>query len=619
MKKIFILIVMFTNIVFLHSLGNLQVKSITELPPIHKNLETYDADGRYAPVLLIKTEVKGLGIKNIGRPTKHAAIYEENKNQYKFYTNDNQRVIELTHSEYEPLEVRLLADFDIDVDAQRVYELILLNEPEKEFINVVIISEPSDAEKIIDGENKGTGQTFNVSIGKHTLKLQKSGYKTLAKEINVTKSKTLFNDIQLQEVEPVKITIKSNPTEATIFINNMEEGKTNKQLFKFPDEYSLKLMKSKYETIEQMITVTETGNNIFVYSLVKSTMLTISPTPTDADIYLNNEKLSSKTRAVSPGRYKIEVSKEGYFPENKTITVEKGKDITEDFTLKQKTGKLQFTVEPMEANVILKKEGNTIETWTGSKYFSELQVGEYEITTYLSNYEYMAWIFSIDSRKFAIPDSLAKKFKEKYPESKILESPIAKTIRCTIDLDETAEIDITLEKGENLQGFQNLEGLDNLVFVQGGTFQMGSNDEDSDENPVHTVIVSDFYIGKYEVTQKEWKEVKGASASLSNPSYFKGDNLPVEQISWYDAVEFCNKKMIKKDWRNVTAEAVRIQNALFLPMAIVYLPKQNGNLQLEEVFRLRSTTGMRGINMQDQITSMMLPGMTVIPDLKHIK
>jgi len=78
---------------------------------------------------------------------------------------------------------------------------------------------------------------------------------------------------------------------------------------------------------------------------------------------------------------------------------------------------------------------------------------------------------------------------------------------------------------------------DPMVFVQGGTFQMGSNNGSSDEKPVHSVTVSDFYIGKYEVTRKEWKEIMG-----TNPSNWKGDNLPVEKVSWYDAVEFCNKK-----------------------------------------------------------------------------
>ncbi|MDR1374834.1 MAG: SUMF1/EgtB/PvdO family nonheme iron enzyme, partial [Treponema sp.] len=75
-----------------------------------------------------------------------------------------------------------------------------------------------------------------------------------------------------------------------------------------------------------------------------------------------------------------------------------------------------------------------------------------------------------------------------------------------------------------------------MMRVEGGTFQMGSNNGSSDEKPVHRVTVKSFYMGKYEVTQGEWIRVMG-----SNPSNWKGDTLPVEKVSWYDAVEYCNK------------------------------------------------------------------------------
>jgi formylglycine-generating enzyme required for sulfatase activity len=80
-----------------------------------------------------------------------------------------------------------------------------------------------------------------------------------------------------------------------------------------------------------------------------------------------------------------------------------------------------------------------------------------------------------------------------------------------------------------------------LVRVEGGTFQMGSNDGDGNEEPVHTVTVKSFYMGKYEVTQKEWTAVMGG-----NPSNFKGNNLPVECVSWYDAIEYCNRLSVKE-------------------------------------------------------------------------
>ena len=78
--------------------------------------------------------------------------------------------------------------------------------------------------------------------------------------------------------------------------------------------------------------------------------------------------------------------------------------------------------------------------------------------------------------------------------------------------------------------------LFDMVFVKGGTFQMGSNNEDSDEKPIHTVTVSDFYMSATEVTQAQWKAVMG-----SNPSNWKGDNLPVESVSWNDVQKFLKK------------------------------------------------------------------------------
>jgi formylglycine-generating enzyme required for sulfatase activity len=80
-----------------------------------------------------------------------------------------------------------------------------------------------------------------------------------------------------------------------------------------------------------------------------------------------------------------------------------------------------------------------------------------------------------------------------------------------------------------------------MVFVAGGTFNMGCTSEQgsdcyNDEKPAHQVTVSDFFIGRCEVTQAHWKAVMG-----SNPSRFKGDNLPVENVSWDDIQEFIKK------------------------------------------------------------------------------
>ena len=80
-----------------------------------------------------------------------------------------------------------------------------------------------------------------------------------------------------------------------------------------------------------------------------------------------------------------------------------------------------------------------------------------------------------------------------------------------------------------------------MVKVEAGTFMMGATSEmkdpDIDEKPVHQVtLTNDYYMGKYEVTQALWEAVMG-----SNPSKYKGDNLPVESVSWNDCQEFISR------------------------------------------------------------------------------
>ena len=83
-----------------------------------------------------------------------------------------------------------------------------------------------------------------------------------------------------------------------------------------------------------------------------------------------------------------------------------------------------------------------------------------------------------------------------------------------------------------------------MVYIPGGTFTMGSPegevDRSSDETQ-HSVTLSSYYMGSTEVPQALWKAVMGTSTTLSNPSYFKGDDLPVEQVSWDDCQTFIRK------------------------------------------------------------------------------
>jgi formylglycine-generating enzyme required for sulfatase activity/tRNA A-37 threonylcarbamoyl transferase component Bud32 len=125
-------------------------------------------------------------------------------------------------------------------------------------------------------------------------------------------------------------------------------------------------------------------------------------------------------------------------------------------------------------------------------------------------------------------------------------SPISSNIDFTKSLSDVVRRTASLTKlkrKQNLSFGSVIEKMEaNMIFVQGGTFNMGCTSEQGGdceefEHPVHKVMVSDFYIGKYEVTQAEWKEIMG-----SNPSYHQDCNdCPVEQVNWMDVQEFLEK------------------------------------------------------------------------------
>jgi formylglycine-generating enzyme required for sulfatase activity len=246
--------------------------------------------------------------------------------------------------------------------------------------------------------------------------------------------------------------------------------------------------------ISKNIEVKKGVKNTFSFVLTKNVgNLELKIEPKDAVVKINKETISltNKPIELTPGSYLLEIEKEGYYGISEVIKIELRKTIKKSYKLKEKRGDLQFSINPYKTKVKLKSKGKEIANWEGLKIINGLQVGNYEIEAKVSGY---------------------KTYKK----------------GITIKENETTKINAIMEKGSD---FSN-----NLVFVKGGTFRMGNNNGENDEKPVHTVTVNDFYIGKYEVTQKEWKDIMG-----NNPSYFKGKNRPVENVSWYDAISFCNK------------------------------------------------------------------------------
>ncbi len=217
-----------------------------------------------------------------------------------------------------------------------------------------------------------------------------------------------------------------------------------------------------------------------------------------AQVYLNGERITELTGIrLEPqiARIKAELPPKAKAVE-KRVTLKKGETLELDIFPEIPTGTIQVAVVPFEATIELKGDAGEFYTARQSNSFRNIPTGRYKLNISLDGYK----TFSKD---------------------------------LLLTAGDVVKERVTLEEGSDIPV--------NFVFVEGGNFQMGDDEGMYDWKPVHSVTVSSFYMSKFEVTQKEWQEVMG-----SNPSRFKGDNQPVEQVSWYEAVEFCNKKSLRE-------------------------------------------------------------------------
>lgn len=139
--------------------------------------------------------------------------------------------------------------------------------------------------------------------------------------------------------------------------------------------------------------------------------------------------------------------------------------------------------------------------------------------------------------------------KQNLPTSNDAESGVNRVIEKTRpdSLQNRIESEKTIQEviNKNIPGsyFKECKDCPEVVVIPSGSFLMGSSSSwfsaikpPATEQPSRTVSINSFAIGKYEVTQKQWREIMGTS-----PSEFEGDNLPVEQVSWDEVQEFLKK------------------------------------------------------------------------------
>ena len=249
-----------------------------------------------------------------------------------------------------------------------------------------------------------------------------------------------------------------------------------------------------------------------------SAMATVSVTcPTPAvSLYVDKKSVGTIpwTGSLKEGMHLIEAKKEGYRSQQRTINLAQQQRLDVAFAeLAAIQGNLSVNYKPFGADVYIdgKKVGQS------PRVFNGILVGNHKVEIKKDGY-------GTDSKTVSILEGQTASL------SGVLATHTSSSVASGFSSSGNT-ITIPVKNGISID----------MVRVEAGTFTMGATPEmknpDNDEKPTHRVtLTNDYYIGKYEVTQALWQMVMG-----NNPSEFKGDNLPVETVSWYDCQEFISK------------------------------------------------------------------------------
>ena len=269
-----------------------------------------------------------------------------------------------------------------------------------------------------------------------------------------------------------------------------------------------------------------------------SAMASVSITcPTPAvSLYVDKKAVGNSpwSGSLKEGMHLLEARKSGYRSQQKTILLAQQQklDVTFD-ELVAIQGNLSVNYKPFGADVYVdgKKLGQS------PRVFNGLLVGNHQVEVRKDGY-------ATDRKSVSISEGQTASI-----TGTLASNAVASSSSNTLGYSSGSS---SMASGSNTISISVKDGISiDMVKVEAGTFMMGATPEmekpDSDEKPLHQVtLTNDYYMGKYEVTQALWQAVMG-----SNPSYFKGDNLPVEQVSWKDCQKFISKlnKMTGRKFR----------------------------------------------------------------------
>ena len=252
-----------------------------------------------------------------------------------------------------------------------------------------------------------------------------------------------------------------------------------------------------------------------------ATLSVSCPTPA-VSLYVDKKSVGSLpwNGNLKEGMHLLEVRKDGYRSQQKTIQLAQQQKLDVAFdALSAIQGNLSVNFKPFGSDVYV----DGVKVGQSPRVFNGVLVGNHNVEIRKSGYATFRQTITISEGQTAsISGSLTSS----------TSSSSANTLSSSGSSLSGNALTIPVKNGISIE----------MVKVEAGSFNMGATPEMQDphddyEKPVHRVtLTNNYYIGKYEVTQALWQAVMG-----SNPSKFKGDDLPVETVSWNDCQDFISK------------------------------------------------------------------------------
>lgn len=581
MKKIFVFI--FAVLLSLNALAQLEVKpgSFKEVPGfVNINTDKMDDDNN---VLYAVVKVNTV---NINDKQRHQLLFQSNAATFieveyhvgevwVYLSSTPATYLKISHPDFGSTEFW----FPFDLQPKKGYELTLVNNsgplpPVKEVYNFMIVSaDQSDAAIYIDNEFAGVKEAYkSFKAGeKHLWRIECDLYHNENGEVvipnnegeNVTVNKALRPAFGY-------LNVTSSPeNDAFVFIDGKNVGKTPYKSDRLASgEHKVRVMKEMFSAVEKTFTVTD-GQTINAPMNMSANFVSVNiTTDSESDIYVDNEKKGKGTWSgrLSDGAHALEARKVSHKPAIKNVQLVLGKNETIVIPNPEPIyGTLEVVSDPIGANIII--DGKNF--GTTPRVLANVLIGTHELKLEKTGCAPVTKTITLDEiNKLTVNEKLStgreisittdKIGGTIFVDGKIIGfSPLTTTlsfgqheVKAVRDGKETSKKITVAQNGGTtsvqLAFFENktftVNGVSfEMVAVKGGTFTMGCTSEqggdcDNDEKPTHNVTLNDYYIGKFEVTQELWKAVMG-----KNPSNWKGDKLPVENVSWNAVQEFITK------------------------------------------------------------------------------